>query len=224
MAIPQATESSGRRTAQGAKTRSRLLEFGRKAFARRGHTGTNLKEDILLPAGVSVGSFYHQFKDKTDLFLVILEEHGATFRRMVHDANRPREGMNEEQIARHSFETVFAIAEENADLFHIMLRERESEDERVREFLRESRRGWTQGLMADYRTMLGGHDVADEDLEMAAELVQSMTFGLIVHFLELPPKEQRRERSRLIEGLVRFSLGGLGALFGATASNRNRHF
>ena len=79
MAIPQATESSGRRTAQGAKTRSRLLEFGRKAFARRGHTGTNLKEDILLPAGVSVGSFYHQFKAKTDLFLVILRSTARRF-------------------------------------------------------------------------------------------------------------------------------------------------
>jgi len=130
--------------------------------------------------------------------------------------------MDEEQVARQSFETVFANAEENADLFHIMLRERESEDERVREFLREGRRGWTQGLMEDYRSMLGGHDVADEDLEMAAELVQSMTFGLIVHFLGLTPEEQRRERSRLIDGLVRFSLGGLSALFGVAATDRRR--
>ena len=222
MGASSATESVGRRTAQGAKTRSRLLEFGRRAFARRGHAATNLKEDILLPAGVSVGSIYHQFRDKTDLFLAILEEHGTTFRRMIHDANRPRDGMDEEQVARQSFETVFAIAEENADLFHIMLRERESEDERVREFLREGRRGWTQGLMEDYRSMLGGHDVADEELEMAAELVQSMTFGLIVHFLGLTPEEQRRERSRLIDGLVRFSLGGLTALFGAPATHRRR--
>jgi len=218
----QATERAGRQTAQREKTRNRLLEFGRKAFARRGHVGTNLKEDILLPAGVSVGSFYHQFRDKTDLFLAILQEHGATFRRMIHDANRPQEGMDEEQVARHSLETDYAIAEENADLFHIMLRERESEDERVREFLREGRRGWTQGLVEDYRTMLGGHEVANEELEMAAELVQSMTFGLIVHFLGLTPEEQRRERSRLIEGLVRFSLGGLSALFGASAAGRRR--
>jgi len=222
MSAPPAIEPTGRRTTQRAKTRSRLLEFGRRAFARRGHAATNLKEDILLPAGISVGSFYHQFRDKTDLFLAILEEHGTTFRRMVHDANRPRKGMDEEQVARQSFETVFAIAEENADLFHIMLRERESEDERVREFLREGRRGWTQGLMEDYRSMLGGHDVADEELEMAAELVQSMTFGLIVHFLGLTPEEQRRERSRLIDGLVRFSLGGLTALFGAPATHRRR--
>ena len=158
MATSSASEATGRRTAKGAKTRSRLLEFGRSAFARRGHAATNLKEDILLPAGVSVGSFYHQFRDKTDLFLRILEEHGSAFRRMVHDANRPRDGMNAEQIARQSFEMVFTLAEKNADLFHIMLRERESEDERVREFLREGRRGWTQGLTEDYRAMLGSRE------------------------------------------------------------------
>ena len=222
MATSPEAEPIRRRTAQIARTRSRLLEYGRRAFARRGHAATNLKEDILLPAGVSVGSFYHQFRDKTDLFLAILEEHRATFRRMIHDANRPRDGMDQEQIARQSFETAFVIAEENADLFHIMLRERESEDERVRQFLGEGRRGWTQGLMADYRAMLDGHEVADEKLEMAAELVHSMTFGAIVHFLGLNPEEQRRERSRLIDGLVRFSLGGLSALFGAAATGRRR--
>lgn len=222
MTSSPAVEPTGRRTAQRARTRSRLLEYGRRAFARRGHAGTNLKEDILLPAGVSVGSFYHQFRDKTDLFLAILEEHGNAFRQMIHDANRPRDGMDEEQIARRSFETVFVIAEENADLFHIMLRERESEDERVRQFLREGRRGWTQGLMADYRAMLDRHVVADAELEMAAELVQSMTFGTILHFIGLTPEEQKRERPRLIDGLVRFSLGGLGALFGIAPSGQRR--
>lgn len=222
MATSPQVESTRRRTAQGARTRSQLLEYGRRAFARRGHAATNLKEDILLPAGISVGSFYHQFQDKTDLFLAILEEHGVTFRRMIHDANRPRDGMDQEQIARQSFETAFGIAENNADLVHIMLRERESEDERVRQFLREGRRGWTQGLVADYRVMLGERKVADKELEMAAEIVQSMTFGVIVHFLGLSPEEQRRERSRLLDGLVRFSLGGLSALFGAAATSRRR--
>ncbi len=189
------------------------MDYGRRAFARRGHAATNLKDDILAPAGVSVGSFYHQFKDKTDLFLEILRQHGVAFRQMVHDANRPRDGVTAEEVAGHSFETVFLLAEKNADLFRIMLRERESEDARVRRFLREGRRGWTEGLVADYRTILAGRDVSDADLEMAAELVQSMTFGTIVHFLSLGREERTREKSRLIEGLVRFTLGGLAALF-----------
>ena len=76
--------------------------------------------------------------------------------------------------------------------------------------------------MEDYRRMLGGHDVGDENLEMAAELVQSVRFGLVVQFLGLTPEEQRRERSRRIDGLVRFSLGGLSTRFGVAASDRRR--
>lgn len=220
MSASSPANATPRRSEKRERTRGRLLEFGRQAFARRGHGATNLKEDILLPAGVSVGSFYHQFRDKTDLFLVILEEHGATFRQRIHDANTPRDDMNEEQIARRSFDTAFAIAEENADLFRILLRERESEDERVRKFLRESRREWTRGLMADYRAILKSHDVPNNDIEMAAELVQSMTFGIIAYYLELLPTEQEAERARLIDGLVRFTLGGLNSLFGAAAKPR----
>ncbi len=219
---PALNAMPGRRNARRARTRQLLLEHGRRAFARRGHAATNLKEDILLPAGVSVGSFYHQFEDKTDLFLAILEEHGSAFRQLIHEANQPQAGQTAEEIARRSFETFFRIAESNEDLFHIMLRERESEDERVRKFLREGRRAWTEGLVADYRTILGSHRVADEDLEMAAELVQSMTFDLIVHFLGLTSQERKSERFRLIDGLVRFSLGGLNALFEVPAPAARR--
>jgi AcrR family transcriptional regulator len=211
---------TGGRAASRERTRRRLLEVGRKAFARRGHAATNLKDDILAPAGVSVGSFYHQFKDKTDLFLAILEEHGETFRNMIHEAHRPREGVPGEALARHSFETVFRVAEENADLFRIMLRERESEDVRVRRSLREGRRRWTQGLVEDYRALLAPRAVPDADLELAAELVQSMTFGVVVQFLELDRDERSRQRERLIDGLVRFSLGGLAALLEAAATRR----
>src|SRR5262245_24005929 len=84
------------------RTRRRLLQVGRRAFARKGHAGTNLREDILVPARVSVGSFYHQFRDKTDLFLAILDEHSQTFRGMIHEVHLSRELAGPAALARHS--------------------------------------------------------------------------------------------------------------------------
>src|SRR4051812_26345247 len=95
------------RAGSRAQTRARLLAVGRRVFARKGHAGTNLKEDVLVPARVSVGSFYHQFRDKTDLLLAILEDHSQTFLAMIHEAHQPREESEPGEIARHSFETVF---------------------------------------------------------------------------------------------------------------------
>src|SRR5882757_5534780 len=147
----QTGNAAAPRASSRALTRARLLAVGRRVFARKGHAGANLKEDILVPARVSVGSFYHQFRDKTDLLLAILEDHSRTFLAMIQEAHRPREESEPGEIARHSFETVFRIAEHNDDLFRIMVRERESEDPRVRGYLRDNHRRWIESLADDYR-------------------------------------------------------------------------
>ena len=51
------TPLPGARRGSAEATRARLIEAGRRAFARKGLAGTKLTQDILEPAGVSVGSF-----------------------------------------------------------------------------------------------------------------------------------------------------------------------
>lgn len=204
----------------GAQTRRKLVEMGRRAFARKGHAGANLRDDILVPAGVSVGSFYHQFRDKTDLFLEILRGHSEMFLATLHRAHTPpppRDVATPGEVARESFATCFRIAEENEDLFHIILRERESDDARVRRYLRENRRRWIASLAADYRRLMGSAD--EEVTELAAELISALTFGTLLSYLDLPTAERKRRRAPLIEGLVQFTLGGVGGLLAASAAS-----
>lgn len=202
----------GGRAVSRAQTRERLLSVGRRAFARKGLAGTNLKDDVLVPARVSVGSFYHQFRDKTDLFLAILEEHSQTFRAMMRAAHRRTEIGEPTAMARHSFETVFHIAEDNDDLFRIMTREHDSEDPRVRDYLRDNRRRWVESLADDYRRLGLAGVGGDQALQLAAELVSAMTMGAVLSFLDAPARERAAARERLIDGLVRFTIGGLPAL------------
>jgi len=215
--VMRASAPERRRSESRAQTRRRLLEVGRQAFARKGHAGTNLKEDILVPAGVSVGSFYHQFRDKTDLFLEILRAHSRTFRAMMREAHTQTGAVDPPVVARHSFATVFGVAEDNDDLFRIMARERESHDARVRAYLRRNAREWIDSLSADYRRLglIAPDDTATAQL--VAELVSALTAGTILMYLDHPPAERRRLRPRLIDGLVQFTLGGVPALVGHTA-------
>lgn len=202
-----------RRSQSREQTRRRLLQVGREAFARNGHAGTNLKQDILGPARVSVGSFYHQFKDKTDLLVAILREHSETFRAMIQNGNR-RERDQPAAVARHGYELVFRVAEENEDLFRIMARERESTDPRVRAYLRENYQLWVGSLADDYRQI--GHISDDENgsTTLAAELVMSLTLGALLTYLEGTLAERAAKRERLIDGLVKFTLGGVAVLVG----------
>jgi AcrR family transcriptional regulator len=217
-----ASTSTGRASSR-EQTRARLLAVGRRVFARKGHAGTNLKEDILVPARVSVGSFYHQFRDKTDLLLAILDEHSRTFLAMVQEAHRPRPDGDPASVARHSFETVFRVAEQDDDLFRIMARERESEDARVRRYLKDNHRRWIESLADDYRRAGLDGGSGDEVLLLAAELVSATTLGTVLRYLDLPEAERARQRTGLIEGLVRFTIGGLLALTSPTPPSARGH-
>jgi AcrR family transcriptional regulator len=205
------------RTTSREQTRARLLSVGRRVFARKGHAGANLKEDILVPARVSVGSFYHQFRDKTDLLLAILEEHSQTFRAMVQEAHQPRPESEPGEIARHSLETVFRVAEQDDDLFRIAVRERESEDPRVRAYLRDNHGRWIESLADDYRRAGLGSVASDEALLLGAELVTATTLATVLRYLDLSARERARQRAALIDGLVRFTIGGLLALVNPAA-------
>jgi AcrR family transcriptional regulator len=200
-----------RRRASAEATRGRLLSAGRRAFARKGLAGTNLRDDVLGPAGVSVGSFYHQFRDKTELLLAILEEHGRAVLTRVREAHAPAPGLHAEDIARRSYSLVFELAEENADLLRILMRERDSDDPRVRRFLRRDRERWQRSLADDYERLMRASGVR-LDAELAAQMILALSLGAVAHWLELPDAERPGARERWLDGLVRFTLAGLAGL------------
>ncbi|HME69644.1 MAG TPA: TetR/AcrR family transcriptional regulator [Myxococcota bacterium] len=210
------------RTAR-ASTDQRLFAAGRAAFARKGLAGTHLKADILAPARVSVGSFYHRFTDKTDLLLAILREHAEAFRAALRDTHRPAPGRTLVDIVRGSYAMVFQLAEDHEDLLRIQLVERTSADPRVRQYLREDRARWIASLADDYRRLDSTRGRPAEsaprvlDADLLAELVVGLSLGCVAQLLELPKDERPSARVRLLEGLVRFTLGGAAALADAFA-------
>src|ERR1700742_2974490 len=68
---PGTRESRG--SERGAATRAGLLEAARAAFTSGGYAEANVT-DIVAAAGASVGSLYHHFSGKSDLFLTLVEE------------------------------------------------------------------------------------------------------------------------------------------------------
>jgi AcrR family transcriptional regulator len=189
-------------------TRSRLLEAGRRAFAAKGLDGTNLREDILEPAGVSVGSFYHQFQDKTELLFAILRDDAERFRARMSQAHTPVPGRALVDICRESYGMTLDMAELHEEGLRIQFRERNGTDPRVREFLREERSRWVESLARDYERIAAATGLVI-DAALAAELMVALSFGMMASYLELPRTQRRRERTRVLEALCRFTMGGL---------------
>lgn len=192
-------------------TRKRLLEAGRRAFARRGLTGTNLKQDILEPAGVAVGSFYYQFPNKTDLLLAILEEDSLDLQTALQRAQEPRPGRSLVDITRDSYAATFDVVERHADTMRILFRESAIDDPRVQSFANQERKRWIEILTRNFQR-IAASDRETPQISLAAELISMLTSGALAHYLGLPEQERVTARERLVDGLVRLTLGGIPAL------------
>lgn len=83
------TETRQPKQARAIRTRERILEQAEEAFAAKGFEAASLTSDILEPAGISVGSFYHQFPDKRAVLGAMMGERrrawGAHVNAMVED-------------------------------------------------------------------------------------------------------------------------------------------
>lgn len=67
---------SGRQSDRAAATRQALLSAAREVFAGAGFTDASIT-DVVAKAGASVGSLYHHFGGKADLYLALFEDFSA---------------------------------------------------------------------------------------------------------------------------------------------------
>jgi AcrR family transcriptional regulator len=65
---------TGRRWARTEETRRQVLEAAREVFIEKGYTGAGIS-DVVARSGSSVGSVYHHFGGKAELYLALWEQY-----------------------------------------------------------------------------------------------------------------------------------------------------
>jgi AcrR family transcriptional regulator len=66
--------AAGPRAVEGARTRAKLVDAGRKLFAAQGYNPTTVAQ-VAEEAGAHPGSLYHAFSAKQDLLVAVLEDY-----------------------------------------------------------------------------------------------------------------------------------------------------
>lgn len=183
------------------------MESGRRAFAAKPFAAVHLKKDILEPAGISVGSFYHQFRDKGELLRAIVEEHSIALRPRFSAVHSPGVERTTEMIARESFALVFDMVDESPEVMQIRMR-RDVDDPEILAFLHEDDRLWEEARAEDYQRLAAAYDF-EFDAALAAELFGMLMDGAIRRYLAIPAEERPRARKRLLDGLATLILDGL---------------
>jgi AcrR family transcriptional regulator len=84
MSVRNSPRSRSTQVERSARTRSALLESAARGISRHGY-GNLVLEQVARDAGYTRGALYHQFKDKEDLALAVVEWADETWRQEVGD-------------------------------------------------------------------------------------------------------------------------------------------
>jgi AcrR family transcriptional regulator len=94
------TSAQARRWAKTGATQQRILDAATEVFATRGFTAATMA-DVVAGSGASIGSIYHHFGGKSELFLAIFEQMADAVDRRIDAAMRQA---GDEVDARRVFE------------------------------------------------------------------------------------------------------------------------
>jgi AcrR family transcriptional regulator len=182
------------------RTRIRLLEAALQLMSEgRSFTGLGLRE-ITRVAGVVPTAFYRHFKDLDELGLALVEETGATLRRLLREARKA--GVPPMHIIRHSVQIYKEFVDEHSLHIMFMAGERWGGSPQIRRAIRYEVQSFATEMAQDLRQLTLLPNLTMPALEMICGLVVNTMLNAATDILDLPPDQPQVEED-LMENFVR---------------------
>ncbi len=196
--------------ARAKETRLRILTQAEIAFAENGFDGTSLTAHILDPAGVSVGSFYHQFENKREVLFALLEW------RLDERRNRTNKALGASAQTWGSMLTAAALAfmddiDRHPNIWAIQFRELQSPDLEIRRAMIGDRRKWENTADEVLERLIG---VASPNTRSVAHVVSLCLNNVLRDYSSASAQERVDFRERVLQPAVELCVGGTERILG----------
>jgi AcrR family transcriptional regulator len=195
--------------ARARRTRQKIIDQAKRAFAEHGFDSANLTEHILTPAGVSVGSFYHQFANKREVLVEIFSTSLEARNERIRERLRTMTASSFADAYRTMLDAILDDVEADPDVWRIQFREHESPDPDLRDQALARVEDWSEIAIR----LLGPHYPADHpELPAVAQMSAMLGSGLIREIAHCTPECQRDRRGELVDRTVRFAAAAAAGL------------
>jgi AcrR family transcriptional regulator len=193
------SETRQPKQARAIRTRGRILDQAERAFAAKGFEAASLTSDILEPAGISVGSFYHQFSDKRAVLYALLDERRAWGQARAVAVAMSADRTSFPDAVRAGVLELLDDVDQHPDTWWIHFREVHNADPEIRNVIRQTWLAW----IASFRTVV--EQWVDDPERCSDGRLSFATFGLmgiLRQYLDETPSTRRRIRDELLDDVV----------------------
>jgi TetR/AcrR family transcriptional regulator, fatty acid biosynthesis regulator len=191
---------SASRIERKQRTRAHLMEGALELMGQgRGFSSLSLRE-VTRAAGVVPASFYRHFRDLDELGLALVEESGATLRRLLRDVRR--DGVPLTDMLRQSVLIYKNHVEAHRLHFLFIAGERGGGAPVIRKAIRTEESHFASEMAQDMRTLGLMPGLSTETLRMLCGLVVTTMINAATEILDLPRKQPRLEKE-LVDNFVR---------------------
>jgi AcrR family transcriptional regulator len=188
------------REARKRRTRQALLEAALRLMGHgRSFSGLGLRK-VAREAGVVPTAFYRHFRDMDELGLALVEESGATLRRLLREARR--DGMPVSDVIRNSVRIYKSYLDEHPRQFLFVASARSGGSPVIRAAVRREVDHFANEMAQDLWELSYLPHLSMETLQMICGLVVKVMLSAVADILDIPPNQARVEEE-LLDNFVR---------------------
>lgn len=165
----------------------------------RGFGALSLRE-VTREAGVVPASFYRHFRDLEELGLALVEQGGATLRRLLREARR--DGIPGADLLRGSVLIYKRFLEHNRPQFTFIAGERSGGSRAIRNAIRTEEGHFANEMAQDLRMLGQMKHLSMPALQLVCGLVVTTVLNAATEILDLPANQPRAE-AELVDHVVR---------------------
>lgn len=193
--------------ARAIRTRERILDQAEQAFAEKGFEAASLTSDILEPAGISVGSFYHQFPDKRAVLYALLDER-EQWQYAQEDGAGPVGATSFAEAVRDELIEFLDDIDDHPATWWIRFRELNSADAEIRLLIEQSWKGWHDAVASMLERWV---DDSGTNTPGRVSYAVAGLRGVLREYLAAEPADRRKLRDDSLDDVVAACVGSFAS-------------